>query len=62
MIGNPAKLAPIVILAATLSYSPATIERHAIASSATSQYIAIIDETRKSATSSEDADDGWTLF
>ncbi|SKE08753.1 Fis family transcriptional regulator [Mycobacteroides abscessus subsp. abscessus] len=57
------KLAPIAILAETLGYSPATIERHAVASSATyAQYIAAIDEAHNSPSDSENAHDDWTLF
>jgi len=38
------KLAPAAILASTLGYSPATIERHAVASAATyAQYVSILD-------------------
>ncbi|SHY39354.1 Fis family transcriptional regulator [Mycobacteroides abscessus subsp. bolletii] len=57
------KLAPIAILAETLGYSPATIERHAVASSATyAQYIAAIDEAHGDASSSENTHADWTLF
>ncbi|EQM32308.1 hypothetical protein M2405_001720 [Rhodococcus erythropolis] len=39
------KLAPVAILADTLGYSPATIERHAAASAATyAQYVSNIDD------------------
>lgn len=38
------KLAPVAIIAETLGYHPATIERHAVDSAATySQYIAAIE-------------------
>ncbi|MET9203500.1 Fis family transcriptional regulator, partial [Gordonia sp. NPDC003585] len=38
------KLAPAAILADALGYSPATIERHAVASAATyAQYVSAID-------------------
>lgn len=62
------KLAPIAILAETLGYAPATIERHAIASSATyAHYIAAIDEARTELRSAPPKIDGesegtWTLF
>ncbi|MBA5847364.1 Fis family transcriptional regulator [Gordonia amicalis] len=39
------KLAPAAILADTLGYSPATIERHAVASAATyARYVSVLDE------------------
>jgi len=44
------KLAPIAVIAETLGYSPATIERHAIGSAATyAQYIAAAHEQRNAA-------------
>ncbi|WP_454174681.1 hypothetical protein [Gordonia sputi] len=39
------KLAPAAILADALGYSPATIERHAVASAATyARYVSVLDE------------------